>query len=82
MSTASQTAIAVGEQMLPALIAAAAIQNPNVAAMAPVILELMAAATKLRDASLLTSGQLEVLFADIAKGVQSTHDQWVALNLK
>lgn len=73
-------AVTVAKQVLPIVIAAAAASNPKVAAMAPVIEQLIEAATKLQGMGAMSKEQLDVLFADVGRGVQATHDAWVALN--
>lgn len=82
MNTATQTAVAVGEQMLPELLAAAAAVNPKMAVAAPVLLDVMRAAVVIGRAAGLTPDQLQALFADVSAGIQATHDQWAALNAK
>ena len=76
MTTAAEAAVIA----LPAILAAAAAVNPQVGVVAPVVLQLIEAATKLQGASLMTAEQLQALFADIGSGISSTHDQWAKLN--
>jgi len=76
MTTAAEAAVIA----LPAILAAAALVNPQIGVIAPVVLQLIDAATKLEGASLMTAEQLQALFADIGAGINSTHAQWAALN--
>lgn len=74
-ATALQTALAVA----PALAAA----DPKIAAvvaLAPVAIQLLQSATSLQQAGVLPAAQLAGLFASIGQGIQSTHDQWAAMN--
>ena len=74
-STALQSALAVA----PALAAA----DPKIAAvvaLAPVAIQLLQSATTLQQAGVLPAVQLASLFASIGQGIQSTHDQWAAMN--
>jgi hypothetical protein len=76
MNTLTDTAAVV----LPAVAAAMAVTNPQAAATATVVLQLMQTAMQLQQAGVMTPDQLATLFADIGKGIASTHAQWAALN--
>lgn len=76
MNTLTDTAAVV----LPAVAAAAAIANPQAAATASIVVQLLQTAMQLQSAGVMTPDQLATLFADIGKGIASTHAQWTALN--
>lgn len=73
--SALQTAIALGSTL--------AATDPKVAAvvaLAPIALQLLQSATQLQQAGVLPAEQLASLFGSIGQGIQSTHDQWAAMN--
>lgn len=65
---------------LPVAAAVAGAVNPQAAAVAPLVLQLLQTGMQLQSAGVMTPDQLAQLFADIGKGIASTHAQWVALN--
>lgn len=51
-----------------------------VAELAPLAIQLLQAATAAQQAGLIPAEQLAGLFASVGTGIQSTHDEWVAMN--
>lgn len=75
----AQTVLQTAAAMAPTLAAG----DPKVAAivmLAPVALQLLQSATQLQQAGVLPPEQLAGLFASIGRGIQSTHDEWAAMN--
>lgn len=75
LGTVLQTAASIA----PALAAA----DPKVAAvvaLAPVAITLLTAATQLQQAGVIPAQQLVDLFQEVGNGIQSTHDEWAAMN--
>lgn len=79
-NTITQTAVATAETLLPTILAAVSPQAASIAALAPIAIQLLQAAAQLENAGAMTSDQLASLFLTIGQGVQSTHNQWAALN--
>lgn len=85
MSTVTDTIVATAEQLLPTLLSAASVSSPaaaGITALAPVAMQLMQSAMQLHSAGAMSADQLATLFGTIGAGVQTTHDQWAALNAK
>jgi hypothetical protein len=83
MNTQAQAVVGTAIQTAAALAPALAATDPKVAAvvaLAPVALQLLQSATQLQQAGVLPADQLASLFASIGRGIQSTHDQWAAMN--
>jgi hypothetical protein len=83
MTTQTQTVVGTAIQTAAALAPALVATDPKVAAvvaLAPVALQLLQSATQLQQAGILPADQLASLFASIGRGIQSTHDQWAAMN--
>jgi acyl-CoA reductase-like NAD-dependent aldehyde dehydrogenase len=79
IQSAAQTALQTAASLAPALAAG----DPRVAAiasLAPLALTLLQAATNAQQAGLIPPEQLAGLFASIGRSVQSTHDEWAAMN--
>jgi hypothetical protein len=71
LTTALQTAAAI------------AATDPKAAAavaLAPLIVQLLAAAAQMQQAGSLTPAALGELFTSIGQGIQATHDEWTKLN--
>lgn len=62
------------------VLAAGSPQVAAVVALAPLAIQLLQSATQLQQAGVLPPEQLAALFASIGQGIQSTHNQWAALN--
>lgn len=77
--TVAQTALQTAVAMSP-LLAAGSPQVAAVVALAPVAIQLLQSATQLQQAGVLPPEQLAALFASIGQGIQSTHNQWAAMN--
>jgi hypothetical protein len=78
-NTIATTALQTAASLAPTLAAT----DPKVAAivaLAPVAIQLLQSATQLQQAGVLPPEQLAALFASIGTGIQSTHDQWAAMN--
>jgi hypothetical protein len=78
-STIAQTALQTAAALAPQL----AVADPKVAtvvALAPIALQLLQSATVLQQAGVIPPEQLATLFSSIGTGIQSTHDQWAAMN--
>jgi hypothetical protein len=83
MSTTGQTVLDTALQTAGAVGSALAATDPKVAAvvaLAPLAIQLLQSATAAQQAGLIPAEQLAGLFASIGTGIQSTHDQWVAMN--
>jgi hypothetical protein len=83
MSTTGQTILDTALQTAGAVGSALAATDPKVAAvvaLAPLAIQLLQSATAAQQAGLIPAEQLAGLFASIGTGIQSTHDQWVAMN--
>ncbi len=79
LKTATETLM----QIAPVVLAGVAATNPNAALalqLAPMATQMLQLATQLTQAGAMTSEQLVQLFATIGGGIQTTHDQWVAIN--
>lgn len=74
VETALQTAAVLAPVLDP--------KTATVAALAPVALQMLQAATQLQQAGVLPPDQLAALFASIGSGIQATHNQWTAMNAK
>lgn len=71
LNTALQTAAAI------------AVTDPKAAAavaLAPLMVQLLAAAAQMQQAGALTPAALADLFVSIGHGIQATHDEWTKLN--
>jgi hypothetical protein len=71
LTTALQTAAAI------------AVTDPKAAAavaLAPFIVQLLTAAAQMQQAGTMTPAALADLFTSIGAGIQSTHDEWAAMN--
>lgn len=83
MTNQNQTLATTILQTAASLAPALAATDPKVAAvvaLAPVALQLLQSATQLQQAGVLPAEELASLFASIGRGIQSTHDQWAAMN--
>lgn len=83
MTTQTEAVAAGVLQSLGAAGAVVAGTNPEVAAvvaLAPVAIQLLQSAMQLQQAGVLPPEQLAALFASIGQGIQSTHNQWAAMN--
>lgn len=79
VQTVAQTALQTAAALAPSLSAA----DPKIAAvvvLAPLALRLLQTATEAQQAGLMSSQQLADLWASTNHGIQSTHDQWAAMN--
>jgi hypothetical protein len=77
--TIANTVLQTTATLAPVLAAA----DPKIAAvvaLAPAAIQLLQSAVTLQQAGVLPPAQLASLFASIGQGIQSTHDQWVAMN--
>lgn len=76
INTALQTVATIAAQTL-------ATTDPKVAAaieLAQVVAQFLDSAAKLQQVGVLSPEQFTAMFGDIGKGIQSTHDQWAAMN--
>lgn len=68
------------DAVVTAAATAAVAANPQAATVAPLVLGMLQTAMQLQSAGVMTPDQLAQLFADIGKGIASTHAQWIALD--
>jgi hypothetical protein len=81
MDAVTSTVLSTAEAMAPAILAAAGAANPGLAgaaALAPVALQLLQAATQFQQAGAMTPAQLAAVFATVGAGIKTSHDAWVA----
>lgn len=74
-----QAAVAVATALAP-IIGASSPQGAAIVALAPIALTFLDAAIKLQAAGVMNSQQLASLFASVGTGIQSTHNQWIAMD--
>jgi hypothetical protein len=73
------TAIQVAAALAP-VVGASSPQGAAVVALAPIALDLLNAAVKAQSVGLMTADQLAQWFSTVGANIQSTHNEWIAMD--